>query len=103
MTQESAELEAKLLEILDQPDLANRMADAAEKVVADEEEQLSEEQRETLATLLEAGLPTPQDIMVRAECAEHNAKVAAKRAEKLRRRRERRAASGQKPKKPRIG
>lgn len=88
-TQETADLQAaleeKFLRILAQPDV----------VIPDEEiakdGKLTEEQRETLQKVLEAEMPTPEEIAQAARIAEHNAEVRRKREEKLAKRRERQA------------
>lgn len=92
MTQSAEDLEAKLLAILNEPDESAKVADAIEKSVEDEE--LTEEQRATLQSLLEAGLPSPEEIVRSAKCAEHNAKIQAEREAKLAARKERRAKRG---------
>ena len=84
------------MRILAQPDV----------VIPDEEiakdGKLTEEQRETLQKVLEAEMPSPEEIEQAARIAEHNAEVRRKREEKLAKRRERRAKFGkQKPKKRR--
>lgn len=48
--------------------------------------ELSEEQRATLQKVLEAELPSPEEIMERAKIAEYNAEIQRKREEKLARR-----------------
>lgn len=83
MTQTTPDLEAKLLEILNNPAEKNSTVDAIEKVAAGQEEELDEDQRATLQSLLEAGMPSPEEIIRDAECAEHNAKISAQRQAKL--------------------
>lgn len=94
MSQSAEDLEAKLLAILNEPDASAQVADAIEKTADGDEESLTEEQRATLQSLLEAGLPTPEQIVQSAKCAEHNAKIQAEREAKLVARKERRAKRG---------
>lgn len=100
MKETDADLEAKLLAILNEPEETTKMVDAITKTVDGEGEALDEDQRATLQSLLEAGMPTPEEIIQSAKCAEHNAKIQAKRQAELAERRERRA-KGIKPKKRR--
>lgn len=98
MSTTNEELEAKLLSILQQPEETTKVVDAIEVVAEGEEEELTEEQRATLQSLLEAGMPSPDEIIREAKCAEHNAKIQATREADLAARRERRA-KGLRPKK----
>jgi hypothetical protein len=91
MSNTTQDLEAKLLEILNQPDKSDSLAEAIEMVADKEEGKLTDEQRATLAALLEAGLPSPDTIVRDAKCAEHNAKIEQARKLDLERRMERRA------------
>jgi hypothetical protein len=91
MSTTTQDLEAKLLEILNQPDKSDSLAEAIELVADKEEGKLTDEQRATLASLLEAGLPSPDQIVRDAKCAEHNAKIEQARKLDLARRMERRA------------
>lgn len=91
MSNTTQDLEAKLLEILNQPDKSDSLAEAIEMVADKEEGKLNDEQRATLASLLEAGLPSPTEIVRDAKAAEHNAKVEQARKLDLARRLERRA------------
>lgn len=99
MSEDTEDLEAKLLAILSQPEETEKVVDAIEKVDAGEEATLSEEARETLASLLQAGMPTPQEIIRDAKIAEHNAEVQRAREEKLAKRRERQAKRGKRRRK----
>ena len=75
-------LEQKFLEILSQPDVV---------IPADEiEDEFTEEQRATLQSVLEAEMPTPEEIQQQIEIQKHNAEVKAKREERLARREARR-------------
>lgn len=94
MSQSAEDLEAKLLAILNEPETSAQVADAIEKSADGNEEGLTEEQRATLQSLLEAGLPTPEQIVQSAKCAEHNAKIQAEREAKIAARRERQAKQG---------
>lgn len=85
------DLEAKLLEILNQPDKSDSLAEAIEMVADKEEGKLTEEQRATLTTLLNAGLPSPDEIARDAKIAEHNARIEQARKNDLARRTERRS------------
>lgn len=98
MSATEEELEAKLLAILEQPEETAKVVDAIEATADGDEEELTEEQREMLQSLLDAGMPSPDEIIQSAKCAEHNAKIQAKREADLAARRERRA-KGLKPKK----
>jgi len=89
------DLEAKLLAILSAPNERAEAVDAIERSANGED--LSEDQRATLASLLDAGMPTPEEIIRDAKMAEHNAQVAARREADLARRKSRQA----KPKKHR--
>jgi hypothetical protein len=100
MSETTEELEAKLLAILNQPDESAKLAEAIEKT-ADGEDDLSEDQRATLASLLEAGMPTPEEIVRDAKIAEHNTEVKRRRQEDLARRKERRAKRGKSKKRRR--
>jgi hypothetical protein len=94
MKETAEELETKLLAILNEPEESAQVVDAIEKTVDGQEDMLSEEQRATLQSLLEAGMPTPEEIVREAKMAEHNAVIARSRQEDLARRRERRAKRG---------
>lgn len=94
MTENAQDLEAKLLEILNQPEQTAQLVDAIEKTADEEEGKLTEEQRATLGTLLQAGLPTPQEIVRDAQIEEHNARIERARQAELARRKERRAKRG---------
>ena len=85
------DLEETFKKILEQPDVV-----IPEEEIQDGE--LSEDQRATLQSILEAELPTPEEIEQRARIAEHNAEIRRKREEDLAKRRERRAKLGKKPK-----
>ena len=78
------DLEATFKQILEQPDVVI----PSEEI---EDGELNEDQRATLQKVLEAELPTPEEIQQRAEIAAHNAEVQRKREERLARRAERRA------------
>lgn len=95
MNQNTQDLEAKLLAILSEPEKKAEALDAIEKA-ADGDETLTDDQRATLQALLDVGMPTPADIAIRAECAEHNAEIRAKRQIELALRKERRAKRGKK-------
>lgn len=60
----------------------------------DEGKNLDEHQRALLQHLLNASMPTPEEIMRSARAAEHNAEIDRQRMEKLKARRERRATLG---------
>ena len=81
------DLEAKLLAILNEPEKTEEIVDAIEKTVDGEEEVLSEDARATLASLLQAGMPSPTEIIRDAKNAEHNAKIDRAREVRLARRR----------------
>jgi hypothetical protein len=88
-----SELEEKFLKILSQPDAV---------IPADEiEGELSEDQRATLQSVLEAEMPTPEEIERDVKIAEHNAEVQRRRDKKLARRRIRQQAKGKKRKRGR--
>lgn len=78
--EDTAEAEAKLLEILKQEDPAE---------TSDEESELTEEQRATLSKILASQMMTPEEIAKAAAINEHNAAVALRRQENLIRRRQR--------------
>ena len=98
MSETDTDLEAKLLAILNEPDETTKVVDAIEKTHDGSDDELSEDQRATLQSLLDAGMPTPEEIVQSAKCAEHNAKIQAQREADLATRRERRA-KGLRPKK----
>jgi hypothetical protein len=91
MANPTQDLEAKLLEILNQPDKSDSLAEAIQMVADKEEGKLTDEQRATLASLLEAGLPTPTEIVRDAKIAERNAEIEKARQADLARRMERRS------------
>jgi len=97
MEETAEELEAKLLAILNEPEKTQGLVETIEKTADGEGAELSEEARATLASLLEAGMPTPEEIIRDAEIAQHNAQVHARRQADLARRKQRQA----KPKKHR--
>jgi len=82
-TEPTFDLEATFRKILEQPDVIIPEAEI--------DDELSEEQRATLQAVLEAEMPTPEEIQERAEIAAHNAEIQRKRDEKTARKRERRA------------
>ncbi len=74
-----SQLEAKFMEILSIPDVV---------IPADEiDGELSEEQRATLQSVLEAQMPSPEEIQQSIEIAKHNEEVRMKRAIRLAKRR----------------
>jgi hypothetical protein len=95
MSETAEDLEAKLLAILNAPDERAEVVDAIEKSADGEE--LSEDQRATLASLMDVGMPTPEEIIRDAKIAQHNAQIAARRKADLAKRKSRQA----KPKKHR--
>lgn len=92
MSETAEELEAKLLAILNEPEQTEDLVDTIEKSADGKE--LSEDARATLASLLQAGMPTPQEIVREAEIAQHNAAIDRARKVDLAKRRERRAKRG---------
>jgi hypothetical protein len=76
--------EEKLLAILSQPDEPLAEVEQVDKI-----NELNELQQETLASLLESGMPSPEEIIRDAQIAEHNAVVQRRRDERLARRRAR--------------
>jgi hypothetical protein len=94
MAPTTQDLEAKLLEILNQPEKTESVVDAIEKSADGQEAELTDEQRATLGALLEAGLPTPEEIVRDAKIAEANARIEQARKVDLARRKERRAKRG---------
>ena len=82
------ELEAKMLRILAQPDVA--IPD--EEIAVDGS--FSEEQRETLQTLLEAEMPTPEEIEQQIKIQAHNAEIQQKRDERQAKKQARRKIIG---------
>jgi len=97
MNQTAEELEAKLLAILNEPEETRELVESIEKSADGQGAELSEDARATLASLLEAGMPSPVEIIRDAKIAEHNAQVHARRQADLERRKQRQA----KPKKHR--
>lgn len=92
MAKTDQDLEAQLLEILNRPDLDKTISDATDAVIASGEgAPLNEEQRATLASLLEAGLPPPEEILRDAKVAEANDHIEQARQVDLLRRKVRRA------------
>jgi len=88
------DLEATFKAILEQPDSvipAEEIAEGGE---------FTDEQRATLQAALQAHMPSPDEIMQRAACAEHNAEIHRKREEKQAKKRARREL-GLKPKRRR--
>lgn len=85
------DLEVKLLEILNKPDLFEELAESVDTVEDDGVDALTEDQRATLTTLMSCGMPGPEELIRDAKMAEHNAKVQQKRNERIARRKERKA------------
>lgn len=102
MNEATEDLEAKLLAILNEPEETEKVVNAIEKSV-DDDALLSEDERAVLGSLLEAGMPTPEEIIRDAQIAEHNAKIAAKRKADLAARKLRRQKRGKLKKKHRRG
>lgn len=86
-------LEERFMQILSEPDVII----PAEEI----DGELSEEQRATLQSVLEAEMPTPEEIQQYAEIAEHNHKVERERKVKLLKRKIRRITKGKKRKRGR--
>jgi len=89
-TEPTFDLEATFKSILEQPDTVI----PAEDYPVDGE--FNAEQRATLQKVLEAELPSPEEIEQRAKRAAHNAEIQKKRDEKQARKRARREAQGKK-------
>ena len=92
----SEDLEAKLLAILNEPEETEKLVETIETVATGDETTLSEEARATLASLLNAGMPTPTEIIRDAKLAEHNAQVSYARQVDLAKREARRAKQNKK-------
>jgi hypothetical protein len=94
MPDTTEDLGAKLLEILNQPEQSAELVDAIEKTVDKDEGNLTDAQRATLGSLLNAGLPTPEEILRDAKIMEHNDKLELTRRVKLALRKQRRVKRG---------
>lgn len=84
-----AEMERKLLEILDSGAEGEDSAEVSETEVAEAFPYLDEDMRNKLARLLVKEMKTPEQIERAERVAEHNAEVEKKRRERLAWKRER--------------
>lgn len=97
------EEEQKLLDILNQPEIESAGSEkvSVEEAIDEAFPGLDEKRRAALATIMEADMPTPEEIEKAERIAQHNREVAQKRAIKQERKKQRRQVVGSRSRKHR--
>lgn len=87
MSDNDKEMERKLLELLDLPEIEPEIEEfSAEDAIAQAFPGMDEQARKIMASVMEAEMQTPEEIERDIRIAEHNAEVESRRQAKLDRR-----------------